>query len=106
LNKDFVDEETLRQICGWFKERPFAEHGTTETNTLVREFGISQILARMLRSLAARDQHTDCLCCEAIGDHACGGECQRCSGSGRNPSDQPCKLPHNLDCNCSWAEEM
>lgn len=101
-----ISEETLRQICAWFKERPRAEHGSSETGMLVRDFGISQGMARMLRSLAARDQYTDCGCCESIGDHACGGACQRCSGSGRNPMETPCQLPHSLDCTCSWAEEM
>lgn len=101
-----VDEDTIKAIIRWFKARPAAEHAATETTSLVREFGISQVMARQLRALAGRDQFSDCTCCETIGDHACGGECQRCLGTGRNPSETPCVLPHSLDCTCSWAGEM
>lgn len=101
-----LSEATIKALTRWFKERP-PEHATTEAAALVKEFGLSQTMARAIRALAGRDNFTDCPCCEAIGDHACGGECQRCGGSGRNPSKTvACQLPHSLDCTCSWAEEM
>lgn len=100
-----LDERTLRLVTKWLGERP-TEHATTELASMMREFGISNELARKIRSVVGRTGYTDCRCCEAIGDHACGGECQRCSGSGRNPSVVACELPHSLDCTCSWAEEM
>lgn len=102
---DYVDGATLDRITEWLKRRP-PEHVMTEAAVMVREFGISPMAARRIRSATGRDHFTTCLCCEAIGDHACGGECQRCGGSGRNPTDRVCRLPHSLDCGCSWAGEM
>jgi hypothetical protein len=100
-----LDEATFREIIGWFKDRP-AEHATSETAAMVREFGITNNMARLIRALAGRDQYQDCGCCESVGDHACGGECQRCSGTGRNPTTATCVLPHSMDCGCSWPGEM
>jgi hypothetical protein len=100
-----LDEPTLKQIIKWLRHRP-TEHATTETSAMVREFEISLNMARLLRALAGRDQHEDCTCCESVGDHACGGECQHCSGTGRNPVGNACVLPHGLDCTCSWPGEV
>lgn len=101
---DQLDEETLVRIAIWLKDRP-AEHAVAESAAMVREFGISNNMARMIRALAGRDQFTDCGCCEGIGDHACGGECHCCGGTGRNPGKVACELPHGGDCGCSWGEE-
>lgn len=100
----FIDEATLKRIGVWLKDRS-PEHATTECAAMMREFGVTPGMARAIRALTGRDVFTECGCCEAVGDHGCGDPCSRCDGTGRNPTEVPCTLPHGLNCTCSWAGE-
>lgn len=47
------------------------------------------------------DSEGRCGCCNGVGDHRCGHECDSCDGSGRNPDSPVCRLPHGADCTCA-----